>query len=67
MEEVMEKIEYEDGCRQLKRCLETILQKLNTQRICGIKLYASLTITNSLVDLFLKNAIKITHDFHFYI
>ncbi len=64
------KTEEEDGCRQLKRNLETIIQKLNTQRITSSGYFAFdftelneddskpsdkvVNLTESLVDILLK-------------
>lgn len=50
----------EQGCRQLKKKIETIIQKLNTQRITGTGIYleavdSSVLVTSELADKCLKS------------
>jgi ATP-dependent Lon protease len=56
---IQSKTENEQGCRQLKRKLETIVQKLNTQRITDTGYFNSVekkvTLTRDIVDELLKN------------
>jgi len=57
---IQNKTEKEEGCRQLKRKWETIVQKLNTRRILSKEPFTSekekVTLTRSLVDDLLKNS-----------
>lgn len=54
------KTDEEEGCRQLKKNIETILQRLNTQRITSLGIFekgkekGSIKITESLVNDLLK-------------
>jgi len=66
------KTEREEGCRQLKRKMETILQKLNTQRITKTGIFSdgreTVELTHEVIDKLLKHsdAINDTVPYHIY-
>ena len=45
LEVLVSRYQDEAGCRQLKKCVETILQKMNTKRIMSVDMMDSIEIT----------------------